>query len=75
MSDSRLEAFLARIYVDEKARARFLADPRGEAIKARLSPEQVEAVVKIDRDGLELFAHSLQRKKQRAGASEAPPHE
>ncbi len=64
MSDSRLEAFLARIYVDEKARAKFLADPRREATKAGLTAQQVEDVVKIDRDGLELFAHSLERKKQ-----------
>ena len=64
MSDSRLEAFLARIYVDEKARAKFLADPRGEATKAGLTAQQVEDVVQIDRDGLELFAHSLERKKQ-----------
>ena len=64
MSDSRLEAFLARIYVDEKARAKFLADPRGEATKAGLTAQQVEDVVTIDREGLELFAHSLERKKQ-----------
>jgi hypothetical protein len=64
MSDSRLEAFLVKIYVDEKARAKFLADPRGEATKAGLTAQQVEDVIKIDRDGLELFAHSLERKKQ-----------
>jgi hypothetical protein len=68
MNDSQLEAFLARIYVDEKARAKFLADPRGEATKAGLTAQQVEDVVNIDREGLELFAHSLERKKQRAGA-------
>ena len=64
MNDSRLESFLAKIYVDEDARARFLADPRGEAAKAGLTPQQVEDVVKIDRDGLELLAESLKRKKQ-----------
>ena len=64
MNDSRLESFLAKIYVDENARARFLADPRGEAAKAGLTPQQVEDVVKIDRDGLELLAESLKRKKQ-----------
>ncbi len=64
MSDSRLEAFLARIYVDEKTRAKFLADPRGEATKAGLTAQQVEDVVKIDREGLELFAHSLKRKSR-----------
>jgi hypothetical protein len=65
MSESRLEVFLARIYVDEDARARFLANPRREAIEAGLTPEQVEDVVNIDRDGLELFAASLERKKNR----------
>jgi hypothetical protein len=34
MSAARLEAFLAKIYVDEDSRERFLADPRGEAAKA-----------------------------------------
>lgn len=64
MSDSQLETFLARIYVDQAARAKFLADPRGEAIRAGLTPEQIESVVQIDREGLELFAASLERKKQ-----------
>jgi phosphoribosylformylglycinamidine (FGAM) synthase PurS component len=64
MSDSRFETFLAKIYVDENARVQFLADPRGEAIKAGLTKQQVEDVVKIDRAGLEMFAASLKRKKQ-----------
>ena len=38
MSASRLEAFLARIYVDQAAREKFLSDPRGEAISAGLQP-------------------------------------
>jgi hypothetical protein len=63
MNDSRLETFLARIYVDRDARAKFLEDPRGEATNAGLTPQQVEDVVKIDRDGLELLAASLERKK------------
>lgn len=64
MSDSSFESFLAKIYVDENARVKFLADPRGEATKAGLTEQQVEDVVKIDRDGLEMFAASLKRKKQ-----------
>ena len=64
MSDSQLETFLARIYVDQAARAKFLADPVSEAIRAGLTPEQIESVVQIDREGLELFAASLERKKQ-----------
>ena len=67
MIDARFEEFLARIYVDEDARARFLADPRGEASRAGLTAQQIDDVVKIDREGLEMFAASLKRKKQSHG--------
>jgi hypothetical protein len=67
MTDSRFETFLARIYVDQEARAKFLADPRGEAMKAGLTPQQIDDVVNIDREGLDLFARSLERKKQGHG--------
>ncbi|HZN08236.1 MAG TPA: hypothetical protein VFB65_15680 [Pyrinomonadaceae bacterium] len=67
MSDARFEEFLARIYVDEDARAKFLADPRGEASRAGLTAQQIDDVVKIDREGLEMFAASLKRKKQSHG--------
>jgi len=62
---ARLEAFLAKLYVDEASRERFLADPRGEAGRAGLSVEDVDSVVAIDRVGLELMAESLQRKRRR----------
>ncbi len=65
MSALSFEAFLAKIYVDERARARFLADPRGEAMKAGLTAQEMEAAVRIDRIGLEMFAESLDRKRQR----------
>ncbi len=65
MIESQFETFLARIYTDETARARFLADPLSEATKAGLTSLQVEAVVKIDRVGLELFANSLERKHRK----------
>ena len=65
MSTSILEAFLARIYVDPQARARFLSNPTAEASKAGLSDEEIEAVKQIDQVGLELFAVSLERKRQR----------
>ena len=63
MSESRLEVFLARIYVDQTAREKFLADPRGEAMRAGLAPHEIDDVVNIDRDGLELLAHSLEHKR------------
>jgi hypothetical protein len=63
MTGSRLEAFLARIYVDQKAREKFLTDPRGEATRAGLTTQEIEDLVNIDREGLELFAHSLEHKR------------
>ena len=65
MSTSLLEAFLARIYVDAQARERFLSEPAAEALKAGLSDDEIEAVKQIDQVGLELFAVSLKRKRQR----------
>ncbi len=65
MSAARLEAFLAKIYVDEDSRGRFLTDPRGEAAKAGLNEQEIEALEKIDRAGLILTAQSLQKKRRR----------
>ena len=65
MSVATLEAFLARIYVDPQARERFLNDPEAEASRHGLLPDEIEAVKHIDRVGLELFAVSLERKRER----------
>jgi hypothetical protein len=65
MSAQNLEAFLAKIYVDEKARSRFLADPRGEAGKAGLCEPEIQALENIDLIGLELTVQSLQRKRHK----------
>ena len=65
MSSPRLEAFLAKIYVDEQARAKFLADPRGATARAGLTEPEIVALEKLDRVGLELTARSLSRKRQR----------
>ena len=65
MSAASFEAFLARLYVDETARARFLSDPRGEALQSGLTAEEVEDIVAIDRVGLELIAASLERKRRK----------
>src|SRR5712692_4371475 len=58
-----LEQFLARIYVDREARARFLADPRAEAARAGLPEDQCRALEGIDRVGLEMAARSFARKR------------
>jgi hypothetical protein len=58
------EAYLARLYVDAPARARFLADPRGEAERAGLPPAACEALARVDRAGMELAARSFERKRR-----------
>jgi hypothetical protein len=65
MSTPRFEAFLAKIYVDAKARERFLADPRGEATRAGLAEPEIAALEKIDRAGLTLTSDSLRRKRRK----------
>ncbi|MBX7222117.1 MAG: hypothetical protein K1Y36_19350 [Blastocatellia bacterium] len=63
MNGENLEAFLARLYVDENLRERFLANPQAEAERAGLSSEESAALTQIDRVGLELAADSFARKR------------
>jgi hypothetical protein len=57
------ESFLARLYMDRDARARFLADPRGEAASAGLAADEIAAALAIDRVGLELAAANFAHKR------------
>ena len=57
------ETFLARLYTDGQLRARFLADPRAEAERQRLTDEECRALERIDRTGLELSARSFAHKR------------
>jgi hypothetical protein len=59
-----LEAYLARLYLDADARRAFVADPRGAARIAGLDDNDVTALERIDRTGLELAARSLQAKRE-----------
>jgi hypothetical protein len=63
MSAQKFEAFLAKLYVDDNARSRFLADPRREALSSGLTEDDCAAVEKIDLVGLELAAASFARKR------------
>ena len=63
MSAQKLEEFLARLYVDDQARARFLADPAREASNAGLTVVDCAALQNIDLVGLELAAESFARKR------------
>jgi hypothetical protein len=62
---ARLETFLARLHVHAETRLRFLQDPRKEAAAAGLAATEIEAMVQMDRTGLEMAATSLLRKKQK----------
>jgi len=65
MSAQLLEAFLARLYTDARLRERFRADPRGEAARAGLHPEQCRSLEQIDWPGLEAAAASFEKKRRR----------
>lgn len=70
MSSIRFEAFLAKLYIDGDVRSAFLDDPYHEAIKAGLTKQEADALLKIDRTGLELFAKSLEHKRSRREANQ-----
>jgi hypothetical protein len=67
MSSPRFEAFLARLYTDDGFRRRFLADPRALARHAGLDAPAIEALVRIDRAGLELAARSFAHRRAARG--------
>lgn len=66
------ESFLARLYVDPDARARFLTDPTGEAAGAGLSSDEIAAARQIDRVGLELAAASFAHKRRQQARRRHP---
>ena len=68
----RFEAFVARLYVDATLRRRFLADARGEATRAGLSADEIQAVERIDRTGLELAAGSFEHKRRQRARTAHP---
>jgi len=71
MSSTLFEAFLAKIYVDAKARTRFLSDPLGEAQRAGLSPEEALDLQNIDWVGLKLASRSFEKKRLRRAQGKA----
>src|SRR5258708_19942595 len=72
MSAAAFEAFLATIYVDPNARARFEADPFAEASHAGLTPDECDAIMKIDWVGLELAAGSFAKNRHAKALSPRP---
>ena len=64
MSTPALERFLAKIYIDPEARAKFLANPLEEAARAGLPDDLCKALQSIDRIGLEMAARSYARKRE-----------
>lgn len=74
MSSVALETFLARLYTDSAARARFAADPEGEASRAGLSAAECAAMAKCDRDGLEMAAESFRHKRAQHRKAYSPFH-
>jgi hypothetical protein len=67
MSAAALETFLARLYTDADVRREFLADPRAVACRCGIAGGDLEAIVAIDRVGLELAAESYSLKRAAHG--------
>ena len=63
MNGSRLEEFLALIYVDSAARAKFRADPVAEARRAGLTETECAALLRMDWTGLDMASRSFARKR------------
>ena len=72
MSSMALETFLARLYTDAAARARFNADPQGEAAQAGLSAAECAAMARCDRIGLEMAAESFGYKRDQRNKRRVP---
>jgi uncharacterized protein len=62
-----LEAFLTRLYVDERTRTLFLENPEQATAGLGLAPASLHALARLDRVGLELAARSFAHKRQRSG--------
>ena len=59
-----LQQFLALIYTDAAARARFLGDPYAFARAAGFSEADARELAKMDAIGLQLAARSFERKRR-----------
>jgi len=65
MSSPALEEFLARLYTDEPALAKFLQPPTEAARAASLNDAEVSALADADRIGLVMAAASYRAKRER----------
>ncbi|KAB8050903.1 hypothetical protein GCN78_12115 [Janthinobacterium rivuli] len=63
MSSPALETYLARLYTDDAVRAAFLLEPRAQALRHGLSPQEAEAMAAMDRVGLQMAAASYRAKR------------
>ena len=65
MSSPALEEFLARLYTDEPALAKFLQAPTEAARAASLNDAEVSALADAERIGLVMAAASYRAKRER----------
>ncbi len=67
MSSRRLESFLARLLVDAEFRREFLADPGPLIDRESLDEAERQALIDIDRTGLQFAARSIAAKRHGRG--------
>jgi len=63
MSAAGVEAVLARLYTDADFRSAFVSAPAQSCAGLDLTADEIAQLATIDRDGLELAAASLARKR------------
>jgi hypothetical protein len=64
MRSENIETFLAKLYVDEDFKKTFLKLPHQTAVEFGLSENDVAGVLRIDRNGLVMAAHSFKKKRE-----------
>ena len=67
-----IEIFLAKLYVDEAFRQKFLENPRREAREWGLSKAQVDSLQFLDLPGLRLAVNSFAQKRMKKRARAMP---
>jgi len=61
---AKLESFLARLYVDDEFRERFLVNPTELALKEGLDEREAISVAAIDKAALKMAAKGLRKKAE-----------
>lgn len=63
ITNPAIEAFLAEVFLEDRMRQEYLADPRSRALRSGLSAEAADALAAIDSVGVTMASRSFARKR------------